>query len=60
MKLSDEHVEPEPTTVRVGVGVTMGTVLACLLSYKANGSILWAIIHGCLSWVYVAYHLMAH
>lgn len=36
-------------------GVSFGTVLAIVLSWSANKSILWAIIHGLLSWIYVIY-----
>ena len=36
-------------------GVTFGSVLAIVISYTANKSILWAIFHGILSWVYVIY-----
>jgi hypothetical protein len=32
-----------------------GLVLAMILSYATNHSILWAILHGYLSWVYVIY-----
>lgn len=34
-----------------------GLVLAMILSYTVNQSILWAIIHGFLSWGYVIYRL---
>ena len=33
----------------------MGTALAMILSYSSNKSIIWAIIHGILSWFYVLY-----
>lgn len=36
-------------------GVSFGTVLAITLSWSANHSILWAIIHGLFSWLYVLY-----
>ncbi|HIT58763.1 MAG TPA: hypothetical protein IAC39_03510 [Candidatus Faeciplasma pullistercoris] len=39
-------------------GITMGTCLAMIISFSCNHSILWAIIHGCLSWVYVIYRLI--
>jgi len=32
-----------------------GLVLAMILSYTVNQSILWAILHGYLSWFYVIY-----
>jgi hypothetical protein len=36
-------------------GVSMGTALAMILSFQLNHSILWAIIHGICSWIYVIY-----
>lgn len=36
-------------------GVGLGTVIAVIISWSANHSILWAIIHGMLSWIYVVY-----
>ncbi len=37
-------------------GIGFGTALAIAISWSANHSILWAIIHGILSWVYVIYY----
>ena len=34
-------------------GVSFGTALAIAISYTNNHSILWAIIHGFFSWLYV-------
>lgn len=42
----------------VGGGVGIGAVIAIILSWTANHSILWAIIHGWLGWIYVVYHLL--
>jgi hypothetical protein len=36
-------------------GVTMGTALAITISWSVNKSILWAIVHGFFSWLYVIY-----
>jgi hypothetical protein len=36
-------------------GVSFGSALAIAISYTANHSILWAIIHGILGWLYVIY-----
>jgi hypothetical protein len=36
-------------------GVSFGSALATAISYTANHSILWAIIHGILGWLYVIY-----
>ena len=42
--------------VRAGVG--FGSALAIAISWSANHSILWAIIHGILSWLYVIYYAL--
>ena len=39
----------------VKTGISFGTALAMVISYTANKSILWAIFHGLLSWIYVIY-----
>lgn len=36
-------------------GVTFGSVLAIVISFNTHESILWAILHGICSWVYVIY-----
>ena len=36
-------------------GIGFGTALAIAISWSVNKSILWAIIHGVLSWFYVIY-----
>ena len=37
-------------------GITFGTALAIAISWSTNKSILWAIIHGLFSWLYVIYY----
>ena len=41
-------------------GITFGTALAIAISWSVNKSILWAIFHGLLSWLYVLYYAMAY
>jgi len=41
------------SVVRDGVG--LGSVIAVVCSWQRNRSILWAILAGLLSWLYVAY-----
>lgn len=36
-------------------GITFGTALAIAISWSQNASIVWAIIHGLFSWLYVIY-----
>jgi hypothetical protein len=38
---------------RAGIG--LGSALAVVLSFDLNHSVLWAIVHGVLSWFYVLY-----
>jgi hypothetical protein len=37
-------------------GVGFGSALAIAISWSVNKSILWAIVHGILSWIYVVYY----
>lgn len=37
-------------------GISFGSALAIAISWSANHSILWAILHGALSWIYVVYY----
>jgi hypothetical protein len=39
-------------------GVSFGSALAIAISYSANHSIVWAIIDGLLSWIYVVYYAL--
>ena len=41
-------------------GVSFGSALAIAISYVANHSVLWAIIDGILSWLYVIYFALFH
>ena len=58
----DAGTQPPPPrfTVRTRnaarMGVTMGSTLAIVISWSVNHSILWAIVHGFLSWFYVIYY----
>ena len=36
-------------------GISFGSALAIAISWTTNQSILWAILHGLLSWIYVIY-----
>ncbi len=39
-------------------GIGFGTALAMVISWNANGSVLWAIVHGIFSWFYVIYYVV--
>lgn len=41
-------------------GISFGTALAIVISWTANHSIFWAILHGLFSWVYVVYYLIRY
>lgn len=41
-------------------GVGFGTALAITISWHANQSLLWAVIHGILSWIYVIYYAIRY
>lgn len=36
-------------------GLSMGSALAMILSFQLNHSVLWGILHGICSWIYVIY-----
>ena len=44
--------------VYIAPGVGLGTIIAVVISWSRNKSILWAIIHGILGWLYVIYALL--
>ena len=41
-------------------GIGFGAALAMVISYGSWGSILWAVIHGVLGWIYVIYFIIVH
>ena len=40
---------------KISYGISFGTALAIAISYTTNKSILWAIVHGLFSWLFVIY-----
>ncbi|MBQ9903137.1 MAG: hypothetical protein IJM51_12270 [Clostridia bacterium] len=56
-KKSGKKVIVEKT---VKSGVSFGSALAMVISYTAWKSILWAIIHGLLGWIYVVYYILRY
>ncbi|MBU0470671.1 MAG: hypothetical protein KKA62_00575 [Nanoarchaeota archaeon] len=44
----------------LGNGITMGSALAMILSYVEHHSILWALLHGLFSWIYVIYFVIVY
>ncbi|WP_439131188.1 hypothetical protein [Polaribacter sp.] len=51
------HSQTQNTVVRNGIG--LGSVIAVVISWSRNESILFAILHGILSWFYVIYYFFA-
>ena len=52
--------ETKSKTEVIEVGYSMGSILAMILSYSTNESILWAILHCFFSWFYVIYHAIVY
>jgi hypothetical protein len=44
----------------VRAGISFGSALAMVISWTANKSLLWAIVHGLLSWLYVVYYAVRY
>jgi hypothetical protein len=40
----------------VKTGISFGSALAIAISWSLHKSLLWAILHGLLSWFYVIYY----
>ena len=45
------------TTSASQVGLSIGNALAIAISWSLHKSILWAIVHGICSWLYVLYYV---
>ncbi len=59
--LTQEGGRPMTTVYRKEVirnGIGFGSALAIAISWSVNKSVLWAIFHGLLSWLYVLYYVM--
>lgn len=41
-------------------GASFGSALAMVISWTANKSLLWVIVHGLLSWLYVVYYALRY
>ena len=50
-----ESVSATTTTIVTSSGISLGTALAIVCSWERNKSILWALIAGIFSWLYVLY-----
>ena len=52
------YTEGYTRPVYIFPGVGLGTIIAVVISWSRNKSILWAIIHGILGWLYVIYAII--
>ncbi len=57
MEVKREYVTVEKT---VKTGITFGSCLAMVISYSNWHSIVWAIVHGLLGWIYVIYYVIVY
>jgi len=39
-------------------GISLGSAIAVAISWSLHGSVLWAIIHGILGWLYVLWYVI--
>lgn len=44
----------------IRAGVSFGSALAMVISWTANTSLFWVIVHGLLSWIYVIYYAIRY
>jgi p-aminobenzoyl-glutamate transporter AbgT len=40
--------------------IGIGTIIAIILSWSINHSVLWCVLHGVCSWFYVIYYLIKY
>jgi len=50
-----QEVSKSTTQTITQSGIGLGSVIAVVTSWDRNKSILWALIHGILGWLYVIY-----
>jgi len=56
--MGDTKNQPATTAAKAGIG--FGTAMAITISWSANNSILWAILHGVFGWFYVVYYAIRY
>ena len=59
MSDSTAPVTGSHTVTAAKAGIGFGAALAITISWSVNKSIVWAIIHGLLSWVYVIWYAIS-
>lgn len=55
------HAQINPTgatnEIMIQGGIGLGSLLAVVISWDRNHSIIWAIIHAMCGWIYVIYYI---
>ena len=49
---------PMKKSTAASSGISLGSAIAVTISWSLHGSVLWAIIHGILGWLYVLWHVL--
>jgi len=52
------HILLDATSNNVAGGIGLGGIIAVVVSWSRNKSILWAIIHALFGWFYVIYYVL--
>ena len=55
---SRRRVEMSRASTATSTGISLGCALAVTISWSLHESILWAIVHGVFSWLYVVYYAL--
>jgi hypothetical protein len=58
--MAEQTIVVKRTVSAAKAGVSFGSALAIAISWSANKSIIWAIVHGILSWLYVVYYAIRY
>lgn len=56
IRVEIQHPRKAQKDFAAKAGIGLGTALAVSISWSLHKSILWAIVHGILSWFYVIYY----
>ncbi len=54
-ELFAESVNNDIKNKAIDGGIGLGSIIAVVASWSRNKSILWAIVHGLMGWIYVVY-----
>jgi hypothetical protein len=53
-------MKKDSQVVGTNVGLSVGIAIAVVISWSTNHSILWAMLHGFLNWIYVIYYALGY